>query len=207
MKFRTDKRTIRFAAANLDPKADGEAFPKVIEALARDDQLRTDFLKACLSKIGLHINQEQNTIPSLSRLHLTSMRPSDISGLISSWQDLISNVDGEEYIKDDNDTFHIEKPSIWSLGALTEALPEKLEEIPNNVNAEDRFPDLNKIVKHMRIYEEAYPTNKETPYFNHHAFNSSLLHYMSIAKGTSQDFGKYLLYGEVVTSTNTMLEK
>ena len=121
---------------------------------------------------------------------------------------MITKVGDEEYIKDDNDTFHLEKQSTWSLKSLANTLPEESEEKTDDIDmGEDRFIDYNKIVKRMIVHNEEYPTNKETPYFNHHAFYANLQHYQSTAKVISRDFGKHLLYGEVVTSTNTMLEK
>ena len=71
----------------------------------------------------------------------------------------------------------------------------------------DRILDYNKVIKQLVVHESEGPLNKETPYFNHHAFFASLNHYNGKFRDTTGEFGKYLLYGEVVTSTNTMLEK
>lgn len=161
-----------------------------------------------MTKLGLHVNKEQDTAPSLSRLHLTSLHPPDTAKLIASLQDIITIVDGEEYIKDENDTFHLEKPSAWSLGSLGNALPETPDdEIKGTHVEEDNFLDYNKIVKRMIVHNEDHPSNKDTPYFNHHAFFANLNHYQSMTRDSSPEFGNHLLYGEVVTSTNTMLEK
>ena len=107
----------RFAPINLDKEKDSEVpgFSKVIEALAEDDKQRTDFLKACLTKLGLHVNQEEDLVPSLSRLHLSSLIASTTSEVVASLEDIITVEDDEEYIKDDNDTFRIERPSSWSV--------------------------------------------------------------------------------------------
>ena len=176
--------------------------------MAQDDKPRIDFLKACLTKLGLHVNEDQDTAPSLSRLHLTSLQPSDTSKLIDSLREIITTVDGEEYIKDENDTFHLEKPSAWSLGSLSEALPDSSDiGIKGTQEGEDSFLDYNKIIKRMIVHNEDHPSNKETPYFNHHAFFANLKHYQSMTTDSSPEFGNHLLYGEVVTSTNTMLEK
>ncbi|KAL9118267.1 MAG: hypothetical protein Q9187_005191 [Circinaria calcarea] len=197
-----------FAATNLNPKAEGNDFPKVITALTEDDKPRIDFLKACLTKLGLHVNEDQDAVPSLSRLHLTSLQPSDTSNLIASLREIITTVDEEEYIEDENDTFHLEKPSSWSLGSLGNALPDPSDDkIERTHVGEDSFLDYNKIVKRMIVHNEEHPSNKETPYFNHHAFFANLVHYQSITRDSSPEFGNHLLYGEVVTSTNTMLEK
>ena len=176
--------------------------------LAEDDKPRTDFLKACLAKLGLKVNTEQVTVPSLSRLHLTSLQPSETSKVLSALEDIITTEDGEEYIKDENDTFHLEKPSMWSLGSLGAALPDEPKKgTDQDGDSEDRILDYNTIVKRLVVHDKEHPLSKETPYFNHHAYFANLQHYQSGGKDINKDFGRNLLYGEVVTSTNTLLEK
>ncbi len=180
----------------------------MVDRLAEDDQARIDFLKACLIKLGLQANQEQSAVPSLSRLHLSSLRPADASELVASLNEIIFVQDGEEYIKDKHDTFHLEKPSTWFLSSIIHALPGvsngKTDEDDDGV---DRIQDYNSIVKRIVIHEEEHPASKETPYFNHDAFFANLKHFESSTRESCGAFGKYLLYGEVVTSTNTLLEK
>ena len=165
-------------------------------------------MKACLNKLGLQVNQEQSTVPSLSRLHLTSMRPPDTSKIVNALRDIIVTEEGEEYLKDENDTFHLEKPSAWSLGKLNDALAEdQNDKNDRDDGAEDRILDYSTVVKRLIIHENEHPTSKETPYFNHHAYFANLKYYQSTSKEVNPDFGRDLIYGEVVTSTNTMLEK
>ena len=199
----------RFAPENLDKKADGPGFAKVVDELAKDTKPRVDFLKACLVKLGLEANQEQSAVPSLSRLHLSSLQPADTSELVASLQEIISSQDGEEYIKDENDTFRLEKqPSTWTLSSLVNALPGYSNVKTDGVDdGADRLRDYDTVIKHIVIHEKEHPACKETPYFNHHAFFANLKHYQSTLKEADGEFGKHLLYGEVVTSTNTMLEK
>ncbi|KAI9854124.1 MAG: biotin holocarboxylase synthetase [Vezdaea acicularis] len=196
-----------FSAHNLDRKADGKGYSKIVDDLMEDDQKRTDFLKACLTKLGLIVSLEQEAVPSLSRLHLSSVRSSDVSEMLASLQAIIVNEGGEEYIKGENDTFVIEDSSRWSLGAIKKALVGGTSaESEGNSDAADKIVDYNAILKRIIPHESEYPTYKDTPYFNHNAFYASLRCYQSDSRSASE-FGKYLLYGEVVTSTNTMLEK
>ena len=200
----------RFAPVNLDPKSGNQTFPKTIEQLERDDKLRSDFLKACLGKLGLQVNSGESTVPSLSRLHITSLKPSDTINVIESLREIITLEKGEEYIKDENDTFHLEKPSAWSMGSLSESLFKTAKEEADEdmgTLGEDRILDYNTVVKRLLIHTTDYPSSKETPYFNHHAYYANLLHYHATSKSSDDAFGRNLLYGEVVTSTNTMLEK
>ncbi|KAH0566433.1 hypothetical protein GP486_000145 [Trichoglossum hirsutum] len=195
-----------FAAVNLDRRTHR---PEIVDPIRMDDHKRTAFLKACLKKLGLAVNQELNAVPCLSRLHLSSVTPSDVQGLVDSWKDIVVSDDGEEYIKGENDTFHLGKPSRWSISSLAKTLPDFTCEKTNEEAGEegDRILDYSMIVKHMVVHDQAYPSFKETPYFNHYAFFANLRHYQSLSKSSSEEFGKFLMYGEVVTSTNTMLEK
>ncbi|KAL8944001.1 MAG: hypothetical protein Q9216_000710 [Gyalolechia sp. 2 TL-2023] len=201
-----------FAAVNLDPDVDIPGLDKVVDALKEDEQQRIDFLKACLLKLGLLVNQDQTTIPSLSRLHLSSAVVSHTANLVQTLEDIITMQDGEEYIRDENDVFHLEKPATWSLGSLANALPDSTREDPGgelsgNAEDQDKIIDYNKIVKRLMIHDKDLPESKDTPYFNHQAFFANLTHYESQSRESDGTFGKNLLYGEVVTSTNTMLEK
>lgn len=91
---------------------------------------------------------------------------------------------------------------------MNEALPEITDGNADEKAAkEDRILDYSTIVKKVAVHDEGLPQTRETPYFNHHAYYSNLKHYQSTATETGDDFGKHLLYGEVVTSTNTLLEK
>lgn len=178
-----------------------------MQALIEDDGKRIDFFKACLLKLGLEVNQESSTVPSLSRLHLSSVSSANTSKLMDCLKEIISAEDGNEYIKGENDTFMLERPSTWSLAGMANALPQGTREDANEVeNGGNRFLDYDKIVKQVVIHDEV-PTNKETPYFNHDAFYAELAHYSGGSDPSDDYFGKHVLYGEVVTSTNTMLEK
>lgn len=199
----------RFAAANLEPKPSVPGFSDVIAALANDEKHRTDFVKACLTKLGLTVSDEQN-VPSLSRMHLSSLEPTEAASLVSSLETITQKDDhGEELIKDENDTFHIVKPSTWKMLDLAEALPlenETKDSADQLDGSSDRIIDYNTIIKQILVHDQEYPQAKATPYFNHHAFYSNLRHYQTLLPKAT-NFGSHLLYGEVVTSTNTLLEK
>jgi biotin--protein ligase len=163
-------------------------------------------------KLGLQVNQTEQSVPSLSRLHLTSISPPETAELVASLEEVITkSEDGEEFIKAENDTFHLEKPSKWSMGSLSKAIastvPGSAEKATDEGGVDDSILDYDQIVKRLIAHEEELPPSKETPYFNHNAFYANLRHYIQRTNGTEGDFGKHLLYGEVVTSTSTMLEK
>lgn len=150
------------------------------------------------------VSQEEKPVPSLSRLHLSSLVPSSSSEVVAALEEIITVEDGEEYIKDDNDTFHIEIPSAWSSGS---AVTKKGEAEADGNDNEDKILNYSTIIKRIVVHEKEHPESKETPYFNHHAFFANLSQYQSQSEEENGDFGVHLLYGEVVTSTNTILEK
>ena len=200
--------TLRFAAVNLDHKSKIPGYSNVIKALEEDDSKRTDFLMACLLKLGLEVNEGNTEVPSLSRLHLSSAIPSDTSAFMESLREVITIRDGEEYLKDENDTFHFEKSASWAFGSLVDALPVAKDDKTDETRfGDERDTDYDKIVLRMIVHDKGSPAGKETPYFNHDAYYSNLKHYRSRTNNDEVVFGHYILYGDVVTSTNTLLEK
>lgn len=201
----------RFAGANLSKDGADDSYKKLVDTIIAHDKPRTEFVKACLKKLGLQVNEDAQPVPSLSRLHLSAHRPSDVSALVSSWQEIITLIDGEEYIKGDLDTFHLEKPASWTMTALKNTLatiiPDAISGADSNQPSVPAMIDYDKLVKKLFAHEDEIPSHKETPSFHHNAYFANLNHYRSTAEEKEGCFGKYLLYGEVVTSTQTMLEK
>ncbi|KAL8898918.1 MAG: hypothetical protein Q9207_006459 [Kuettlingeria erythrocarpa] len=201
-----------FSPVNFEPDIDVPGFDEVVKALKEDEKQRVDFLKACLRKLGLQVNEEQITVPSLSRLHLSSAIVSDTAHLLEVLQEIITVQEGEEYIRDENDIFHLEKPSAWSLGSFAKSLPSSTKEESEgeqdaDAEDQDKIIDYDKVIKRLVIHDKDQPESKDTPYFNHQAFFANLKHYESQSRESDGTFGKNILYGEVVTSTNTLLEK
>ncbi|KAL1841002.1 hypothetical protein VTJ49DRAFT_7556 [Mycothermus thermophilus] len=197
-----------FDAVNLSPQTDVSGYDDLIEALRADEEARTAFLKACLTKLGLEVSQRVSPVPSLSKLHLSSLHHTEISELLFSFQDIITKENGEEYIKGGNDLFHLEKPdSRWSMAELSEALQAELQPKPKpSRGSPDPTTDYTHILKRIVSHQEAWPEPKETPYFNHAVYYSSLREFRAAEPG-AETWGDVLMYGEVVTSTNTLLEK
>ena len=178
----------RFAAANLSKKSNGPEYAKAVESLEQGDKLRVDFLKACLRKMGLQVNETENSVPSLSLLHLTSVLPTEIDRWLDTLSDIIvKDEDGRETIKGANDTFVLERPaSTYSVGKLKDViasvLPESIaptasgsaddkenrEPVPisNSEESEEGIVlDYDKVVKRIFVHNDAQPSARETPYF------------------------------------------
>ncbi|CAG7562099.1 unnamed protein product [Fusarium equiseti] len=192
-----------FAAANLNPQPSLPGYDELVSQLAAADKDRATFLKGCLTKLGLEVSSHEAGVPSLSRLHLSSISETGVSELLTDWSDIINKEDGEEWIRAETDSFHIQnEDTIWSLEGLQQSLPDTNE----SGISENGSIDYSKITKKIVPHEKGLPHPKLTPHFNHGLFFSSLKRYRQI-EPTARNWGDVLMYGEVVTSTNTMLEK
>ncbi|RKU42996.1 biotin holocarboxylase synthetase [Coniochaeta pulveracea] len=192
-----------FAAVNLSPQEGVPGYNELIDSLAADDALRTSFLRACLTKLGLEVSQEDSSVPSLSKLHLSAADTTDVGLLVHSFGDIVTTEENERFIKDVNDTFHLERPaSRWSMTGLTDALQAPKDQPLST----DTTTDQSQVVKRIVSHEQEWPEAKETPYFNHALFYNSLFEFRKKDR-EAEKWGDVLLYGEVVTSTNTLLEK
>lgn len=174
-------------------------------------------MKACLIKLGLEVSQQTEAVPSLSLLHLSASEPGVVSELVQDWQEagiVTKAEDGREVIKGENETFvlHADSGDSWDMSAVHKALAESSSGNDENQTdaSDDRLVDYNSLPKRLLLHETSpstMPTSKQTPYFNHAAFFWALKDYHSQHRDSPHSYGKVLLYGEVVTSTNTMLDK
>ncbi|KFY71133.1 hypothetical protein V499_08658 [Pseudogymnoascus sp. VKM F-103] len=205
-----------FAAANLDAKSGGPDYSKMIESLMEGDNLRESFMKACLTKMGLRVAIETPTVPPvLSALHISSLHNVEVSELFDDLKNDVTLEEGESFVKGENDTFLIERNgSPLSLHSLGVSLPETSSEEKDEAETDqlrsgqgEKNIDYNKVIKRLVFHDGGWPQNSETPHFNHDVFYSELVDYQDESGSRAEDFGKVIMYGDVVTSTNTLLEK
>ncbi|KAG9192982.1 biotin---protein ligase [Alternaria panax] len=236
-----------FAPQNLSNIPSLPSYATVISEIAATDATRLEFMRLILRKLGLHVNEREQAVPSLSRLHLTAHNLADVSDLVATWSEIITVMDGDEYIKGENDVFRIEKEgSAWSVKELKRAVSAMSEKLPTlasvtnsgkeghgegdqeqppqkkksktpeeeiqdcisytSMTSPDQIADYSKIIKTIIPHEKALPSAQETP-FHHESFYANLHHYHTKLRNPDASFGKHVIYGEVVTSTNTLLEK
>jgi biotin--protein ligase len=203
----------RFSGTNLnrDEPSGPTNYREVVDALVEDEKQRIDFMKACLIKLGLEVSQQAEAVPSLSLLHFSAAEPGAVSELVQGWQEagVVVKEDGRELIRGENETFILQSDSgdSWDMGAVNKALTEAAGDENQADPSEDRLVDYNSLPKRMVLHESTIPDSKQTPYFNHNAFFWNLKDYHGQHRESPHAFGKLLMYGEVVTSTNTMLDK
>ncbi|UKZ76383.1 hypothetical protein TrVFT333_004086 [Trichoderma virens FT-333] len=185
-----------FAPANLNPHPDIPGYSELVEKLAADDKSRTSFLKALLSELGLEVVQDDYTPPSLSSLHLTAVEGGKVTELLCDWGDVIEKENGNEFIRGEADTFQI----------INQEDELNLDELQSSLPLTETIDDPSSVIKKIIAHETKLPSDDLTPRFSHERFYSSLRQYRKIESDAEQ-WGDVLLYGDVVTSTNTLLEK
>lgn len=153
-------------------------------------------MKALLSELGLEVVQDDYTPPSLSSLHLTALESGKVTELLCDWGDAIEKENGNEYIRGEADTFQI----------INQADGLNLDELASTLPQAETMDDPSSVIKKIVAHETKLPSDELTPRFNHERFYSSLKKYRKIESSADQ-WGDVLLYGDVVTSTNTLLEK
>ncbi|PNS13801.1 Biotin--protein ligase [Sphaceloma murrayae] len=197
-----------FAAVNLGKGEENPNYEDIVAALTADDKPRVDFMKACLMKLGLKVNQDSSTVPSLSRLHLSSNKTSNLSEITKSLSQVITTDGSDQLIKAENDTFLVEQDGAWTVSSLKETLPTADRPMIGEAgDGKEKMVNYDEVVKRLVLHNNGLPESKETPYFNHNAFFANLQHIGNRVRNPDQTFGQTLMYGEVVTSTNTLLEK
>jgi len=156
------------------------------------------------------VNEASKPVPAPSPLYLTALDPSEIPSLLSKWSEILLQSGENVYIKGDNDTFKITNlpDSITPQKSqdVDEALSAlSLEEPLAEQSSPDRIVDYDALTKHI-IVSPSPPSLRETPNFSIPTFYHHLESFSSTRRYKSA-FGRYLIYADVVTSTNTMLEK
>lgn len=163
---------------------------------------RINFLKACLSKLGLTVTQETIEVPPLSSLHLSGIDAGKTSQILLFLEGLLTREgpDQNAYLKDEHDTFCIERPGLWNSSDLMRPMPDE------SMKASMSLADHKTVIKRLVAHDDT-PSLRVSPYFDHNKFYLNLRQCQSESKEPASEFGTNILYGEVLTSTNTILEK
>lgn len=182
-----------YSSVALSPTEEWQEKSVVRDILKTNESQRLNFMRELFIKMGLKVNEEDNPVPNLSRLFLSARYPESLRTLIEK---LRTNVgftgESNNLLKDNNDTFRLLDAN---KGLFEE---ERTEE---NLNGSQKD---NLIQKDVDIYYTGIPNPRQSPYFNHELYYTELDSLSSSVRG---ELGSFILYGEVVTSTSTMLDK
>lgn len=162
------------------------------------DSNRKNFLQGCLNKIGLKTNQNINvTIPNLTPIYLSSLILNQAHNLVN---DLKENLDfiNNNTLEDNHDTFifhdELENDHEYFISSSAQS-------------NDDENSDTSLV--HMKVFRNSnVPDYKLTPYFD---INEYFVHLRELYSNSNTSegigsFGSIIGYGEVVSSTSTLLD-
>jgi biotin--protein ligase len=181
----------------VDPRyraSDDGDYTGVLVTLLENDEARIRFFRSCISRLGLTVNTDRNAMPTPSAMYLSSACPSDVSNLVRSWKDIIMG----DVIVDQLDTFRVEKPPTAGHDNRGSLDVSKADEVANQGPGQ-------RPTKRIVLYDQGYPSSEDASFFNHDLFYTSLKQSPDLGPTKKAWFGRYLLYGEVMESTNTLL--
>lgn len=178
-------------AHSLKPKeSDGPNYPGVVSKLTETDHNRRVFLKECLKKMGLRVSENvDSTIPRVTPMYVVSPYENKVRDI---YETLKQNLDlKNELFQDQNDNF-----------VFVDESREDYDAIEDDGCDDD---DPTKSTKYVNfLTSQTIPTNKMVHYFNIEKYFSSL---NTLSNGSAGDIGSVLGYSEVITSTNTIMDK
>lgn len=157
------------------------------------ERARLEMLRASLTALELDVGAGPAAPPQLSALYLSSDRPglvSDVAAAIAAASEMSGPA--ETTLCDRHDTF-IMQP-VPTAGSF-ETAPTTTD-AATDTEAE---PDLHAEPKRIFVCDASLPDRTRTPLFDTNAYFARL--------GPRAKIGRALLYGEVVTSTQTMLDR
>lgn len=161
---------------------------------------RDVFLRLCFEKLGLKVNTPEDAkVPKLTPLILSSIDPKAVSSILRNIETDIGYSDDEKtIIRAPNDTFKVSKI--------------RNGETSKHIKMhEEDYEDPESAVKELWVFENGEkPSAKMSPYFNILSYYSHLQDNWGEQEQQSKfnaTFGQPLMYGEILTSTNTLLEK
>ncbi|ODV79548.1 class II aaRS and biotin synthetase [Suhomyces tanzawaensis NRRL Y-17324] len=170
-----------------DPK-----FANVISVVGKNDRNRKQFMVSCLKKLGLRVNDNIDvTVPKITPLFLCAH--ADPGAINEVMIKIAENNDlhNGSTLEDENDTFVFHR--------------EDEDDHDYFFTENDDIEDPDTVAKHVKVFTlGALPTVKSTPYFNLAAYYG---HLTRLYKGNFGQFGRITGYGEVVSSTSTLMDK
>lgn len=184
-----------FTTALMRPDERDLHFRTVVEDLEQHEAGRRLFLRGCLARLGLRVNDDTDQgIPRLTPIYLTShLDPTRVQTIVSDLRESMDFV-AENTFEDIHDTFELHEGGTELL--LHDTSAESVDELCEGV-------------KHVQVMNHGtLPDVRQTPYFDMRSYYERLgrLYGANNIASENRDFGSVLAYGEVVTSTNTLLD-
>ncbi|KAI5794409.1 biotin-protein ligase [Peziza echinospora] len=183
-----------FAGVNLDKNLGDRRYSEVVDAIIADHNQQVKFLQACFKKLGLKHSEQANVVPPLSVLHLTALYPEDVPDIITNLRDVMCQDGSDDMILGETDSFILQDPRRPTLSQET-----KWEKA-------DRIIEYHEITKTLFVHDKGYPGSNDTPHFDHEVYYNALDDYRTSSRLSPSQLGSFIMYGEVLTSTSTILD-
>lgn len=163
----------------------------LVQELRQNNEQRAQFLQQILVHLGLKTNQEAaGAVPRLTPLIVSTATPELATGLVRSLQEGVG-IDASGLMHCAKDTFRV-----VTSGEL---------QAPASLDAEE-YEDPEEAIKILSVCGTQYPPHKETPFFNVAHFHAELQR-QAARDNTTATLGTTLVYGEVLTLTNLLMDK
>ncbi|KAM7203652.1 biotin--protein ligase [Naviculisporaceae sp. PSN 640] len=200
-------------------------YSKMVQEIRQSDAARLGFLKRCLSKLGLEVDSEQKTPPQLTDMHLSSLRPEYKTTLLQAWKQMATGIyDGEEnIIEAEHDKFSLkeatgppEKPEKTSHQEYAADMAIRGANTSGRGGTPDHTADFDHLVKRIVYHDKEWPSDEYTRRFSHSKYYNSLEKAREDEKlagskwkqlPVKRTWGNVFMYGSVLTSTNSLLDK
>ncbi|GEQ71134.1 hypothetical protein JCM33374_g4815 [Metschnikowia sp. JCM 33374] len=194
-----------YMSSLVKPTHDDLHFNMIAADLQVAEDSRKRFLGACLSKAGLKINHDpKSSLPSLKPIYMLSY--------FDQWRI-------RQLVADLHENMDFVAPNTFEDNTDTIVLHDETEDEQRFMGGDDgdgddstterSLDDLAASEKHIKVFTSgALPDVTKTPFFDTKLYFTTLkqLYDDNGVISTNRAFGSLLLYGEVVMSTNTLLD-
>lgn len=166
---------------------------ELVNKLLQSQQSRDYFIQMVLTKLGLKVNLEgRGLVPKLTPLLLNSKNKLSVNEILDKVSSRMEVKEG--VILAAHDKFRL-------------SVVDQENSIPTSIVDNEDYADPDEAVKELWAYKNGLqPALKSTPYFNIRGYYAELDACWS-QNGGRGSYGNTLLYGEILTSTSSLIEK
>ncbi|EMR11322.1 biotin-[acetyl-CoA-carboxylase] ligase [Pneumocystis murina B123] len=180
-----------YSGFNTDLKDNTRNYLEDFDRLLLFENNRTIFLRHILQSLGLRTTSKPIISSEITNLHLFSKFSNLIKEITNILYNISEIINGERVIRCENDSFYLQKSSTYTFSQ-------------NPLNNFHDY-DYEIIPKYIKIHKHL-PTILEIPFFNHEIYFKNLLASRTLKK-EKKYMGNIILYGETVSSSQTLLNK
>ncbi|KAG5519189.1 hypothetical protein PMAC_002277 [Pneumocystis sp. 'macacae'] len=177
----------------VHPENNNGDYSNIDDLLLIENQ-KIQFLKHIFQLLNLQTTSKPIMSSNISDLHLFSEFPNIIEETANNLYNISEETAKKPIIKCENDTFYLQETSSISTHTLVQNYLSNFHE-----------NDYNKIPKYIKIYR-SLPAILEIPFFNYKLYFENLLESRTSQENNHQ-LGNLVLYGETLTSSQTLLDK